>query len=211
MKTTTYPTILLLLLLVLCFTPHIKAADDKIPNPPLISITGYGEVKAKPDEVEVSIGVQLRDQSVEMLSELIDTRAKSVIKILKDEGIEDGDIETSNVSIQPYYASTSGTAYDNTAPDYYNGRKTITFTLRNITNYDNIMTQLYSARITSVDSVIFQLSDDLLQEKKLEARKKAAANAKAVLNALVEGLELNIGKAYYVSESTTGGSPQWWI
>jgi len=201
MKTTFLP----ILLLGLCLVSHLKAEDD-VPNPPLISVTGSGEVKVKPDEVEVSVGIQLRDQDVNMLSQLVDRRSSAIIKILEDEGVDEEDIETSNVSIQPYYASTSS-SYGSTPPDYYTGTKSVTFVLKNITNYDTIMTQLYNASISSVDSVTFQLSDALLNETQFEARKKAAANAKQILNTLVDGLGLDIGKAYYVSESTTGGAP----
>jgi len=160
----------------------------------------------KPDEVQVSVGIQLRDQDVNMLSQLVDRRSSAIIKILEDEGVDEQDIETSNVSIQPYYASTSS-SYGSTPPDYYTGTKSITFVLKNITNYDTIMTQLYNASIQSVDSVVFQLSDALLNDTMFEARKKAAANAKQILRTLVDGLELDIGKAYSVSESTTGGAP----
>jgi len=199
-------TSFVLLLSLLYLSAPLKA-DDTAPNPPLISISGYGEVKVKPDEVKVSVGIQLRDQDVDMLSQLIDKRASDVIKILKDEGVKDQDIETSSVSIQPYYASTSS-SYGSTKPDYYIGSKSITFTLTNISSYDTIMTQLFSAGINTVDSVIFQLSDELLDDKKFEARKKATANAKKILNTLVDGLDLNLGNPYYVSESTSGGSPQ---
>jgi len=202
MKTTYF----LILILAVSFPSYLKA-DDETPPPPLISISGYGEVKVRPDEVEVSIGIQLRDQDVGTLSKLIDKRSSEVIKILRNANVTDEDIETSSVSIQPYYADTSS-SYGSTKPDYYIGQKSVTFTLKNISNYDSIMTKLYEAGINRVDSVVFQLSDELLQSKKFEARKKAAANAKEILNTLVDGLGLDIGKPYYVSESSSGGSPQ---
>jgi len=127
-------TYFIVLTLAFCL-PSCLQADNEIPPPPLISISGYGEVKVRPDEVKVSVGIQLRDESADMLSKLIDKRSSDVIKILRDANVTDQDIETSNLSIQPYYADTSS-SYGSTKPDYYTGQKSITFTLKNISNFD---------------------------------------------------------------------------
>ncbi len=139
-----------LFLLLLAFS-HLQAQSD-IPLPPLITITGYGEVKVRPDEVEISLGIHLRDETADMLSKLIDKRSSAVIKILRDANVTDQDIMTSGLSIQPYYADTSSSSGNN-KPDYYNGEKSITFTLKNISNYDAIMTKIYDAGINT--SLVF--------------------------------------------------------
>ena len=202
MKTTFY-----LVLILATSLPYYLRAQGQIPAPPLITVNGYGVVKVRPDESQVSISIQLQDESVNTLSSLIDKRSSDVIKILQDANITNGDIESSNVSIWPYYSGTSS-SYGSSGPSYYLGKKSLTFTLRNISNYDSVMAKLYGVNISSIDSVVFQLSNSLLQAKKLEARKNAAANAKQVLDTLVEGLGLQIGDAYTVSESTSGGDPQ---
>jgi len=206
MKTIVY----IILILAVGLPYHLNAQEyDLEPDqqpPALISVSGYGIANVQPDEIQVSISIQLQDDSVDDLNDLMNNRSSAVIEILHDANVTDEDIESSNVSIWPYYATSS--SYGSPAPASYQGKKAMTFTLKNSSDYDSIITELYEAGINSVDSVIFQLSNDLLQAKKMEARKNAAANLKDSLNTFIEGLGLQIGQAYTVSEYTYGGDPQ---
>jgi len=204
MKTVVY----VVLILAVSLPYHLNAQEydlgpDQQP-PALISASGYGAANVQPDEVQISITIQERGQSVDTLNELINNRSSAVMTILQDANVTDQDIESSNVPIQPYYGGSSSSF----GPDYYQGRKALTFTLKNASDFDLIITKLYDAGISSVDSVVFQLSNDLLQAKKMEARKNAAANLNASLSNIVDSLGLEIGHVYTVNEYTYGGDPQ---
>ena len=195
----------IVLILAVSLPCYLKAQNQI--SPALITVSGYGVVDVTPDEIQVDITIVLRDKSAETLTDLINNRTSAIITILKDANVTDEDIESSKVSMWPYYATPSS-PYAAPGPDHYTGQQTIVFTLKNFSDYDSVMTKLYDAGIDSVDSVVFQLSNDLLQAKKLEAKKNAAANLKEVLETLVEGLDLRIGNAYTISDYTSGGDPQ---
>lgn len=201
MKTIT--SIIFLLFALLAY--YLKAQNPIAPA--LITVSGIGYATTKPDEIQVDITIVERDRSPDTLTELMSNQSAKIISILHDANVTDADIDTSKVSMWPYY-TTSSSPYVTPGPDHYTAQQSIVFTLRNLSDYDPVMTKLNVAGIDSVDSVTFQLSNDLLQEKKLEAKKNAAENLNDTLSTLVEGLGLKIGSAYTVSEYSSGGDPQ---
>ncbi len=55
--------------------------------PPLIKATGKGEVRVAPDRAEIRVGVSLRNENLEELSETTDSRSSAIIAYLRDEGV----------------------------------------------------------------------------------------------------------------------------
>ena len=173
--------------------------------PALITVSGTGESKGQPDEVVVTVGIQVRNDSVQAVSSETDTVSSSVIAYLKSQGVEDADIQTSYVTLSPYYSYT-GSEAGQTTPDYYTSQKSVTFSLKDLSAYDDIMTALYALGINSVNSVSFKIEDVTARQQ--EARKLAVANAKKIANTLTSGLGAKVGGVYSVSEYTTDGSNQ---
>ena len=77
MAKTSYTLSLLLMLSLACFV----SSQDILP--PLLTVTGKGEVKAQPDEVSVTVGIQLRAKSVEEVSSDTDSRSAAIIAYLQ--------------------------------------------------------------------------------------------------------------------------------
>ena len=171
--------------------------------PALISVSGTGESKGQPDEVIVTVGIQVRNKTVQGVSSQTDTVSSSVIAYLKSQGVDDADIQTSYVTLSPYY-SYNGNEAGQTTPDYYTSQKSVTFSLKDLSAYDDIMTALYALGINSVSSVSFKIED--VQARQQEARKKAVANAQKIAKTLTAGVGAKVGGIYSVSESTTDGS-----
>lgn len=176
-------------------------ADDQI-LPPLITTSGYGEVKVEPDEADVSISVQLRDTSVQQLRTQLDNTTSNIIAYLKDQGIAAKDIKTNYMTVYPYY-SQSETNSGNTNPDYYVGQKSMTFLLKNLSDYDNIMSGLYDLGLNQVDGINFKVANE--DPSKIEAKRRAVANAQDIATAMAEELGVELGNVYYVSDSSYGG------
>ena len=198
MAKTSYTLGLLLMLSLACFV----SSQDILP--PLLTVTGKGEAKAQPDEVSVTVGIQLRAKSVEEVSSDTDSRSAAIIAYLQSQGVADEDIQTSYVTLQPYYSYTSSEA-GQTTPDYYTSQKSITFSLKDLSAYDQIMSGLYDAGINSVSDVTFKVTDD--EEYKEEARKKAVTDARAIAQIITDGLGVKLGGVYSISESSYGVIP----
>ena len=190
--------------LLLCLAIQIRAQNDDEDQilPPLITTSGYGEVKVEPDEAEVSISVQLRDTNVQQLRTKIDNSTSNIIAYLKDQGIAERDIKTTYMTVYPFY-SQSETNTGSTSPDYYNGQKSMTFLLKNLSDYDRIMSGLYDRGLNQVDGINFKVADE--EPSKIEARRRAVANAKNLAESMADELGVELGNVYYVTDNSYGG------
>lgn len=81
-------------------------SNGKISN--TISVTGDGKVSAKPDMVQISIGFQEKASTSKDALAKVNTKIDSALKILKDNGISDSDITTSNLNVYTEYDYNSG-------------------------------------------------------------------------------------------------------
>lgn len=73
-----------------------------------ISVTGDGKVSAKPDMVQLSIGFQEKASTSKEALAKVNAKIESALKILKDNGISDADITTSNLNVYTEYDYSSG-------------------------------------------------------------------------------------------------------
>lgn len=189
-------------LLILLFAAFQVQAQQ--PNlPPLVSVTGIGEVKVQPTEVLVSLGVETREKTLEAARTDTDKKAAAIINYLKKKGVDSKDIQTSFVTVQPIYSRGE---YGITTPDMYLAIKTMTVKIRKLNKYDEILSGLYGVGVNRVDGIQFQVAD--MEKYKTEARKKAMADAKQKATLLTGELGAKLGRVYAINETTAGGGPR---
>jgi len=178
-------------------------ADD-IPLP-LMTVQGKGEVKIPPDRAAISIGVQLRNNTLSSVREEADQKSADIIAYLGNQGINSTDIKTSYVTLQPYYNYQPVDDGD-PSPDYYIATKSLTFILRNLSRFDDVMQGLYDLGVNSVNGIEFQINNE--EEQKIIAKRRAVNNAQDAANAMAEELGINLGRVYSVNDQTaSGGNP----
>ncbi len=173
--------------------------------PPMISVNGLGEVKVQPNEVVVTLGVELRDNGLDQVRKQTDKKAAAIIAYLKKQGVEAKNIQTSYMNVQPMFNNISSD-YGKTTPDFYMANKTMTFVLTKLDKFDEVVSGLYGVGVNRVDGITFRVSD--VEKYKEEARKKAVQDAKTKAAALTNELGAKVGKVYAISENTNGGGPQ---
>jgi len=181
-------------------TPVSQPAVVPDPDlPPLVIVTGRGRVRALPDQVQVTVGIEERAKTIDELQDSVDTKSADIISYLQDNGVEDKDIQTSYVNLSPGYSDV-GTEYGSTEIDYYTATKSLTVTIRDISSFDSILSGLYKVGVNSVSGISFNVED--LQAQKQEAKKRAVAKAREIANALTEGLNVSVGAVYQVNDQT---------
>ena len=188
-------------LLFFCLACQTKADDnDESEHPALISVTGSGQVNVQPTEAVVSIGVEKRNPSVQTVRMEVDEITSNIIVYLKEQQIADEDIQTSYLTIYPYYSDNDNS--QNVVPDYYVGQKGMTFVLKDLTNYDNIMSGLYDLGLNRVDGVIFTTPNQ--NDNAIEAKRRAVANARETASAIAGELGVSLGAVSSVSDASYG-------
>ncbi|MEJ8802759.1 SIMPL domain-containing protein [Pontibacter sp. H249] len=197
MKKTNLITLLLLLFAVF----QVQAQQQNLP--PLVSVTGTGEVRLQPTEVLVSLGVETREKTLDAARKETDKKAAAIINYLKKNGVDAKDIQTSFVTVQPIYNRGE---YGVTTPDMYMAIKTMTVKIKKLDKYDELLSGLYGVGANRIDGIQFQVAD--LEKYKTEARKKAVANAKQKATLLTNELGAKVGRVYAINETTSGGGPR---
>ena len=174
-------------------------AQDMVPRPRLISVSGTAEINVAPNEVIMQLGVETHDKELRIAKSQHDVRIKKAINLASSAGIEAKDIQTSQLTMGPDYSEEK-------VPRLlgYEVSQTVTITLKDLSKYESLMTGLLEAGINRVQSVNFYVTET--RKYKDEARAKAIRAAKEKATAMAAELGQSIGKPWEIAEDD-GGSP----
>jgi uncharacterized protein YggE len=181
-------------------TPRPTLAVDPSTATPehTISVTGTGTVTLKPDVADLHLGVLLTRQTVKAARADAATAMTKVIAALKALGIDDKDIQTSNVSLQPTYDYSNG----NNPPRItgFQMSNSVTVTVRDLGKLGDAIDNSLAAGATSLDGVSFRVSDQTAAEA--QARQAAMAEAKSKADTLAAAAGISIGGVASISETS---------
>ena len=185
-------------LFLVLFTQYAFASHY---SPSLITVVGNGATAKPADAIVITVGVSLKNECLKELQKELDKQLYDIIDYLKCQGICENDIQTSNVDLQIVYPS------DYTKPHYYTATQSITFTLRKLEKYDEIIFGLFCVGISGVENTVFIIdNEDALRQ---EARKSAVKDAEGIAALLAKELDVHVGKVYsVVDQGTTTSSAE---
>ena len=180
-------------------------ADDAI-----ISLTGIGEVTAKPDMALITSGVVTQAATAREALTANTKAMADLLAVLKAAGVEERDVQTSGFSVNPNYVySDQRDASGYTLPPQINGysvSNNVTVRIRDLASLGTVLDQQVTVGANSINGVMFTVADPSALYD--EARKEAFADAKkkAELYAEAAGEELGLIKS--VSEQQGYSEPQ---
>ncbi|MFH1509565.1 MAG: SIMPL domain-containing protein [Candidatus Nealsonbacteria bacterium] len=195
-----------LLLLTLVVSTVIGIGDKLAKTENMITVSGVGEIYAKPDLAITYFSVTKEAKTV---AEALSSNTKSmnaVIQAIKDQGVEDKDLKTTNFNIYPRYEWT-----DKTSSIYPNGQRelvgyevsqTLEVKIRNLEKTADILQAGVDSGSNQVGNLQFTIenSDDL----KAEAREIAIDEAKSKAKVLAKQLGVRLAGVASFSESGDG-------
>lgn len=166
-----------------------------------VSFTGEGKVKATPDTARADIGLVTEGKDTITVQNENSSKMNAVIKFLKERGINEADIKTSNYSLSPKYEYSKGKS----SLVGYILNQNLTVTVRNIDKIGEILDGAVSSGANRIDSV--SLFVDKPEELKNKAREEAVKQAKekAATTSKIAGLRL--GRLVGFSEGFLGEPP----
>jgi uncharacterized protein YggE len=136
-----------------------------------ITVTGNGTVTGTPNQLVLSLGVQLNGASVSSALSQANRAVNRVTAALRDRGVAASEIQTSDLNIQPNYQGNSQ------VPTSYGASESITVTLNNMSQAGRQIDAAVNAggNAVTVNGVSVNLTDT--------SGLLAAARAKAVADA----------------------------
>jgi uncharacterized protein len=161
-----------------------------------ITVTGTGTVTGVPNQLVLSMGVQVNSASVSSALNQANAAIRQVTAALGKDGVSKGNIQTSDLSIQPNFRGRSQ------VPVSYGVSEQMTVTL---TNFGKAGTQIQDAvtaggNLVTVSDVSVNLTNDSALLAK--ARAKAVADAQAKASQYASALHETVTGVISVSDQT---------
>ena len=176
------------------------AEGGKMPR--IISLSGHGEVRATPDIAYVTSGVVTQGATA---ADALAANTKAMTDLfaaLKDSGIEDRDVQTSNFSVQPRYDFSNNQAPKMVGYDVSNN---VTVTLRKVDTLGTLLDRMVQSGSNQISGISFDVSkpDDAMDE----ARKLATEDATRKAKVYAKAMSIELGNVMQVSEGSAAQPP----
>ncbi len=182
----------------------LKGLGDSSPVHNTISVSGEGEAVAIPDIATFSFSVSAEGKEVSEAQAQVTEKMNAIIAALKNMGIEEKDISTSNYSAYPKYVSEASVCTPTYCPpsrgsvqDGYTVSHNISVKVRNTQDAGKALSLVGEMGATGLSGISFTVDDrDAIIA---EARAEAIANAKEKAEILADNLDVRLGKviSYY--------------
>lgn len=167
-------------------------ADDRLP-PKVVRVMGVSEVKVVPDRAVLEVGVEKQSASASLAKGSADSTARRILASLRQNGIDEKDIQTTYLSLQPQFDYRKGMKIS-----YFVAEQTMSVTVRDLRKLDAVLDSLIKVGGNQINSIQYETSD--LRKYRDEARDLAVKAAREKAEALAHALGQEIGKAYAIEE-----------
>lgn len=207
MQYSTYKKVIIVIGLVLLIFLGWLFKRTTLDRATLITVVGEGRVKIKPELVKFTITIQNTATSATVAIADNNRLARSLISVLKTSGVVEKDIQLAYVRVIPPQAALGQASYQ--------AVNSAQATLRNISQFDNLVVQLYSQGATSISNILFttENSRDLEKQAVTEAIKDAQSRAGELAKAsgkwlgkMVSIATVEVGEAGALSGQATKAS-----
>lgn len=203
--------VLLAIFLGLKSVGEIRTLGAGADNKNTITVQGYGESTGVPDIATFSYSVVSLKPTVEAAQDEATTKANAVATYLKEAGVEDRDVQTSNYQIYPQYDWVQDACINGRCPAGrqvlrgYEARQSVTVKVRDLAKAGELLAGVGSRGATEVSGLMFTFDDPHRGQD--EAREMAIADAKAQAEKLAGQLGVRVVRLVSFSESSGGMPP----
>lgn len=171
-----------------------------------ITISGEGKILAKPDIGVINLGVISEASTVAAAQKDNTEKMNKITKAIKDLGIEEKDLKTTNYTIYPKYQYISGKS--NIISYEVNQSLEVKLREGDLEKIGSVLSQAAELGANQVGSLNFTFDDP--EKLKAEARTKAIKNAKEKAEVLSKDLGVKLVRIIDFSESADVPQPPYY-
>lgn len=168
-----------------------------------ITVSGEGKVTAKPDLAMIQLGVSVLAPTVAEARTQAATSMDAIIASMKSNGIDEKDIQTTQIYINAEYDYSGNTQ----TLRGFRVNNTVSSKIREIDDTSKVIDDAVNAggNNTQIQGISFTIDKpETLQD---EAREKAVGDAKARAETLARAAGVSLGGAIAIVEGATGSPP----
>ncbi len=177
-----------------------------------ISVTGEATIRVVPDQVQISMTAENRAADLMTAKGQNDQAVKALVEYAtKTLGIEPRQVQTDFITVEPKYRNCNDSdemsgKCDPLQITYYTVRKGVQISLKDVTQYEGLVTKAMSLGVNHIDNVGFTTTE--LRKHRDKAREMAAKAALEKAQALALALGMKVGKP--ISINTENYSSYYW-
>lgn len=186
--------------LLFAVAPAVSAQEA----PPTLNVQGGGEVRVVPDQAMVRLGVMEQLPTAEEAQQEVNRVAGAIREGVRNEGIDDRQIQTSRLILSPIYARQNPGATEAPRVVAYRASNTVSILVEDLDRVGAVIDAALDAGANALEGVSFGLMNDL--DARLEALRAAAAEARRKAEVMADALGVELGGIRSISEG--GGSFQ---
>ncbi len=185
-----------------------------------MTLSGSGKITAIPDIATISFEIVNEGKSIQTITQDNNTKMTAVVNYLKQEGIDDKDIKTSQYNIDPVYEqkcsyntptspgtitkqpdtqSIETTKTCSSQISFYRISQTINVKIRDFNKIDNIIGKVSELGINNISNLAFTIDDPELLEN--QAKIEAIQNIKKRAFQFSNETGIKLGRIINISES----------
>jgi len=201
-KSIIFITLTLALAFVVVFALAGWAAGDTLQpaaDPGTVTVNGEAEIRIVPDEVVLRLGVETSDKVLNTAKQQNDQIVKRVFALAEQHAIPSEHIQTDYIHIEPRYDNYTQKAFAG-----YFVHNTVVITLRDLSQFEALLSDALEAGVNYVHSIQFRTTD--LREYRDEARVLAIQAAREKAEAMAGTLGQKLGDPLAVREEAN----DWW-
>lgn len=172
-------------MVVVLFTRPVAISGEKEEH--TLTASGSAEKNVIPDTASLSIGVVVQAPTAKEATDKTANTMTAVINTLKNLGIEDKDIQTSYLSIQPVYRYNGVPTIE-----AYAASNNVQITTRMLDNLSEMIDASTAAGANQIGGVAFSISEEKRKELRDELLTEATSDASSKAVNLAEKLGVRI-------------------
>ncbi|MFT5849870.1 MAG: hypothetical protein ACI9H6_000696, partial [Patiriisocius sp.] len=187
----------------------LKESKGTFTGETTISVSGEGEVLAKPDIGQFSFAVRAEGVDAVEAQENSAEAINAIIAYLEGADVKEEDVKTQNYNLNPKYRyEERACSFDGYCPpgerviDGYEVYQNVSVKVRDLDNAGTLISNVGERGATNISSLQFTIDDESALEA--EAREKAIVDAKAKAQVLADDLGLKLDRIVGFHENGGG-------
>jgi uncharacterized protein YggE len=165
-----------------------------------ITVNGQAEVKVKPDEVIITLGVETENLDIAKARAENDARVRAVVAAATAQGLRNEDVRSEFLDVQPRYKD----AYDVRTFLGYFARRSLSITLKDTARFEGLISAVLTAGANYIHGIEFRTTE--LRRHRDEARALALRAAQEKARDMTAAMNVRVGAPVTIQEGQSG----WW-
>lgn len=181
-------------------------AGPSRPSEPLLSVSGKGEVSARPDRATVNLGAVWQAEQAAEAQRQVNRVMQQAAQQIRGLNIPEESISTVGLSLEPVYAQP-GRGQQEFEPRIvgFRARNTIRIRVDDLSKIGPVLDVGIGAGANEIQGIQFELKNDV--EARREALRRAVGDARVKAETIAEALGVKLAHVAEVAEAEVGFRP----